>query len=112
MRMRMSMSRSATLSTQLAGCSKSTFAKGGRRQAARGARPRTDRAAPARLDAEDRGIKDTDWVKLASRAGDTTLRAKITDRVAPGVVYGLRPIAVLRCIHTIHRAPGESEEKR
>jgi formate dehydrogenase major subunit len=38
-------------------------------------------------DAEDRGIKDGDWVRLASRAGDTALRAQITDRVAPGVVY-------------------------
>jgi formate dehydrogenase major subunit len=38
-------------------------------------------------DAEDRGIRDGDWVKLASRAGETTLRADITDRVAPGVVY-------------------------
>jgi len=38
-------------------------------------------------DAENRGIRDNDWVKLASRAGETTLRAKITDRVAPGVVY-------------------------
>jgi formate dehydrogenase major subunit len=38
-------------------------------------------------DAEQRGIKDGDWVKLASRAGDTSLRALITDRVAPGVVY-------------------------
>jgi formate dehydrogenase major subunit len=38
-------------------------------------------------DAEVRGIKDGDWVKLASRAGDTSLRATITDRVAPGVVY-------------------------
>ena len=38
-------------------------------------------------DAELRGIKDGDWVRLASRAGETTLRAKITDRVAPGVVY-------------------------
>jgi formate dehydrogenase major subunit len=38
-------------------------------------------------DAEERGIKDGDFVKLASRAGDTTLRAQITDRVAPGVVY-------------------------
>jgi formate dehydrogenase major subunit len=38
-------------------------------------------------DAENRGIKDGDWVKLASRAGETTLRATITDRVAPGVVY-------------------------
>jgi len=38
-------------------------------------------------DAEQRGIRDGDWVKLASRAGDTTLRALITERVAPGVVY-------------------------
>jgi formate dehydrogenase major subunit len=38
-------------------------------------------------DAEDRGIKDGDWVKLASRAGETALRAQLTDRVAPGVVY-------------------------
>ena len=38
-------------------------------------------------DAEDRGIRDKDWVKLASRSGETSLRAKITDRVAPGVVY-------------------------
>ena len=38
-------------------------------------------------DAEQRGISDGNWVKLASRAGATTLRALITDRVAPGVVY-------------------------
>jgi formate dehydrogenase major subunit len=38
-------------------------------------------------DAEHRGIRDADWVKLHSRAGETTLRAKITDRVSPGVVY-------------------------
>ncbi len=38
-------------------------------------------------DAEERGVKSGDWVKLASRAGETALRAKITDRVAPGVVY-------------------------
>jgi formate dehydrogenase major subunit len=39
------------------------------------------------FDAENRGVRDGDWVKLASRAGETTLRAKVTDRVAPGVVY-------------------------
>ncbi len=39
------------------------------------------------LDAEDRGLKDGDWVRLASRAGETTLRCLVTDRVAPGVVY-------------------------
>jgi formate dehydrogenase major subunit len=38
-------------------------------------------------DAEERGIKDGDWVKLASREGETALRALITDRMAPGVVY-------------------------
>jgi formate dehydrogenase major subunit len=38
-------------------------------------------------DAEVRGVKDGDWVKLASRAGETSLRAKLTDRVALGVVY-------------------------
>lgn len=38
-------------------------------------------------DAEDRGIKSGDWVGIQSRAGDTVLRAVITDRVAPGVVY-------------------------
>jgi formate dehydrogenase major subunit len=38
-------------------------------------------------DAEERGIRDGDWVKLASRTGDTTLRALVTERVAPGVVY-------------------------
>jgi formate dehydrogenase major subunit len=38
-------------------------------------------------DAEVRGIRDGDWVKLASRSGETTLRALVTERVAPGVVY-------------------------
>ncbi len=38
-------------------------------------------------DAEFRGIRDGDWVRLASRAGETSLRASITDRVASGVVY-------------------------
>ncbi|MEZ5737774.1 MAG: formate dehydrogenase subunit alpha [Novosphingobium sp.] len=39
------------------------------------------------VDAENRGIGDGDWVRLASRKGETTLRAHVTDRVAPGVVY-------------------------
>ncbi len=39
------------------------------------------------FDAENRGIRDGDWLKLASRAGETSLRALITERVAPGVVY-------------------------
>jgi formate dehydrogenase major subunit len=32
-------------------------------------------------------VRDGDWVRLASRTGATTLRARVTDRVAPGVVY-------------------------
>jgi formate dehydrogenase major subunit len=38
-------------------------------------------------DAEERGIADGDWVGIASRAGDTVLRASVTERVQPGVVY-------------------------
>ena len=38
-------------------------------------------------DAEVRGVKEGDWVRLASRAGETTLRATLTDKVNPGVVY-------------------------
>jgi formate dehydrogenase major subunit len=38
-------------------------------------------------DAEQRGVKDGDWVGIASRAGDTVLRALLSDRMQPGVVY-------------------------
>lgn len=38
-------------------------------------------------DAEDRGINDGDLVQVRSRAGDTVLRADLTDRVQAGVVY-------------------------
>lgn len=38
-------------------------------------------------DAEERGIQEGDWVGIASRSGETVLRAKITERVQPGVVY-------------------------
>jgi len=38
-------------------------------------------------DAETRGVKDGDWVGIESRSGNTVLRAKVTDRVQPGVVY-------------------------
>ena len=38
-------------------------------------------------DAENRGLNSGDWVRLASRTGETTLRLEVTDRVAPGVVY-------------------------
>jgi len=39
------------------------------------------------FDAENRGLRSGDWVRLASRAGETSLRVEVTDRVAPGVVY-------------------------
>ncbi|HYD33073.1 MAG TPA: molybdopterin dinucleotide binding domain-containing protein, partial [Methylophilaceae bacterium] len=38
-------------------------------------------------DAEERGIHEGDWVGIKSRAGETVLRATITERVQPGVVY-------------------------
>jgi formate dehydrogenase major subunit len=38
-------------------------------------------------DAEERGIANEDWVGVRSRAGETVLRAKVTERVQPGVVY-------------------------
>jgi len=38
-------------------------------------------------DAETRGVKDGDWVGVASRAGETVLHAVVTERVQPGVVY-------------------------
>ncbi|MEZ5697054.1 MAG: molybdopterin dinucleotide binding domain-containing protein [Sphingomonadaceae bacterium] len=38
-------------------------------------------------DAENRGLATGDMARLASRAGETTLRVLVTDRVAPGVVY-------------------------
>lgn len=39
------------------------------------------------FDAESRGIKDGDLVSLASRSGDISLRAEVSDRMQPGVVY-------------------------
>jgi formate dehydrogenase major subunit len=38
-------------------------------------------------DAETRGIVHGDRVALRSRVGETTLHARVTERVAPGVVY-------------------------
>ena len=38
-------------------------------------------------DAEVRGISDGDWVGLTSRAGETVLRARVSEKIAPGVVY-------------------------
>ena len=39
------------------------------------------------FDAEHRGIRDGDLVAVASRAGETSLHARITERMQPGVVY-------------------------
>jgi len=38
-------------------------------------------------DAEERGVKTGDWVGIESRAGTTVLRALVTERMQPGVVY-------------------------
>jgi formate dehydrogenase major subunit len=38
-------------------------------------------------DAAERGIKDGDLVSLTSRAGETSLKARISERMQPGVVY-------------------------
>lgn len=38
-------------------------------------------------DAEERGIRDGDWVGIQSRAGETVLHARVSERVQPGVVY-------------------------
>ncbi|WP_374586730.1 formate dehydrogenase subunit alpha [Ideonella dechloratans] len=38
-------------------------------------------------DAEERGVAQGDWVGVASRAGQTVLRAQLSDRMQPGVVY-------------------------
>ncbi len=37
--------------------------------------------------AEDRGIRDGDWVGISSRAGETVMRAVVSERMQPGVVY-------------------------
>lgn len=55
-------------------------------------------------DAEVRGVKQGDWVRLASRAGETSLRAHLTDRVSPGVVYTTfhHPVTQANVITTDH----------
>ena len=58
---------------------------------------------PARdppYDAEERGVVDGGWVALASRVGETELRAHITDRVPQGVVY------------TTFHHPGDGRQRR
>jgi formate dehydrogenase major subunit len=39
------------------------------------------------FDAENRGIRDGDVIALTSRVGETSLHAKISERMQPGVVY-------------------------
>ncbi len=55
-------------------------------------------------DAEQRGIVENDWVRLCSRAGETTLRCRLTTRVAPGVVYTTfhHPVTQANVITTDH----------
>ena len=55
-------------------------------------------------DAEMRGVRDGAWVRLASRAGETSLRALITERVAPGVVYTTfhHPVTQANVVTTEH----------
>ena len=38
-------------------------------------------------DAELRGVRDGDWLGVTSRAGNTVLRARVSERMLPGVVY-------------------------
>ncbi|MGB2130145.1 MAG: formate dehydrogenase subunit alpha, partial [Marinobacterium sp.] len=38
-------------------------------------------------DAEERGINDGDWLGISSRSGHTVLRARVSERMQPGVVY-------------------------
>ena len=38
-------------------------------------------------DAETRGVSEGDWVGVKSRAGETVLRARVSEAVQPGVVY-------------------------
>ncbi len=38
-------------------------------------------------DAEERDIVEGDWIGITSRAGETVLRATITERVQPGMIY-------------------------
>ncbi|WP_419827075.1 molybdopterin dinucleotide binding domain-containing protein [Sphingomonas sp.] len=50
-------------------------------------------------DAQTCGLDTGDWVRRASRPGERTLRAKVTNRVTPGVVYTTFP-------------PGHASERR
>ena len=46
-----------------------------------------DRLEVHPADAELRGVRTDDWVSVTSRMGEITLRAEVTERVVPGVVY-------------------------
>jgi formate dehydrogenase major subunit len=55
-------------------------------------------------DAEERGIADGDEVTLASRVGATTLRARLSQRMPPGVVYTTfhHPVSGANVVTTEH----------
>ena len=55
-------------------------------------------------DAEERGVVEGGWVALASRSGETELRAHITDLVPQGVVYTTfhHPITGANVVTTEH----------
>lgn len=57
-----------------------------------------------RYDAEERGVVDGGWVTLTSRAGETVLKAQISDRVPPGVVYTTfhHPVSGTNVVTTEH----------
>jgi len=46
-----------------------------------------DRLEINAADAQARGLRDGDWVTVTSRFGQTRLRAKLSTRVNPGIVY-------------------------
>jgi formate dehydrogenase major subunit len=46
-----------------------------------------DRLEINAADAHARGLSDGDWVTVTSRFGQTRLRAKLSERVNPGIVY-------------------------
>jgi formate dehydrogenase major subunit len=55
-------------------------------------------------DAEERGVLDGGWATVTSRVGETALRALITDRVPPGVVYTTfhYPVGAANVVTTEH----------
>jgi len=62
-------------------------------------------------DAETRGIKDGELVSLRSRKGDITLKATITTRVQPGVVYTTfhNPETAVQIAPATHRSKWQTE---